>query len=72
MDTEFLEIGDSDARVLVRSAMDRHPDGWTAERLATALGLPVGTVGRILIDLAATGTVVRIEDEYVPTYFQFE
>jgi DNA-binding IclR family transcriptional regulator len=72
MDAEFLEIGDSDADVMVRTAMDRHPDGWTAERLATALALPVGTVGRILVDLAATGSVVRIDDEYVPTYFQFD
>ena len=72
MDTEFLEIGDSDAQSMVRTAMNRSPDGWTAERLATALGLPVGTVGRVLVDLAAAGAVIHIDDEYIPAYFQFD
>jgi DNA-binding IclR family transcriptional regulator len=54
------------ARRLVRSAFDRQPeDGWTRERLATELGLPVSTVEAVLIDLADAGLVFRIDDEYV-------
>jgi hypothetical protein len=55
-----------DARRLVRSAFDRYPeDGWTRERLATELGLPVSTVDAVLVDLARAGLVLRVDDEYV-------
>ena len=59
---------DVDARGLVRSTMERSGgDGWTTDRLAGHLGLPLGTVARVLEDLAATGLVERIDDEWVST-----
>ncbi len=55
-----------DAHRLVRSAFDRYPeDGWTRERLATELGLPISTVAAVLADLTEAGLVFRIDDEYV-------
>jgi hypothetical protein len=71
VDVEFLEIDEGDARRLIRNALGRYPeDGWTADRLAKTLGLPITTVGRALLDLTERGTLIRIDDEYVPAFFQ--
>jgi predicted transcriptional regulator len=57
---------DVDARGLVRSAMERSGgDGWTTDRLASHLGLPLGTVARVLEELARIGLVELVDDEWV-------
>jgi DNA-binding IclR family transcriptional regulator len=59
-----IEIDDTEARQLVRQTMVRTPDGWTTQRLAGRLGLPIGTVVRALVDLARRGVVVHLDDEW--------
>jgi hypothetical protein len=59
-----IEIDDTEIRRLVRTTMARTPDGWTTERLAGRLGLPIGTVVRALVDLARRGVVVHLDDEW--------
>ena len=56
-----------DARGLVLSVLQHSGgDGWTTERLASRLGLPLGAVARVMIDLARTGVVSRVDDEWLP------
>jgi DNA-binding IclR family transcriptional regulator len=59
---------DGDARGLVLSILERSGgDGWTTDRLAGRLGLPLGTVTGIIAELARTGLVERVDDEWVST-----
>jgi len=56
-----------DPRKLVLSVLERsYGDGWTTEQLASRLGLPLGTVARVIVDLARAGVVSRVEDEWFP------
>lgn len=60
-------MAEIDARKLVLSVMERSGgDGWTTDRLSGRLGLPLGTVARVLVDLARSGIVSRIDDEWFP------
>lgn len=60
-------MAELDARKLVLSVMERSGgDGWTTDRLSGRLGLPLGTVARVLVDLARSGMVSRIDDEWFP------
>ena len=66
MPTHLSPADDAEARYLVRRAFDRQPEaGFTVDRLATALALPVAVVRRVLAELVATGLVVQLDDEYV-------
>lgn len=59
---------DGDARGLVLSILERSGgDGWRIDRLAGRLGLPLGTVTGIMAELARTGLVERVDDEWVST-----
>lgn len=57
-----------DPRRLVLRALDRQPqEGFTPERLAGSMGLPVSTVIAALAELTSTG-LVRVDDgEYLST-----
>jgi DNA-binding IclR family transcriptional regulator len=65
--TTDLELNPGEARRLVLGVVFRQPeDQWSPHRLASALGLPTSTVTRALQELAATGLVTKVDDEYVP------
>jgi hypothetical protein len=66
---ELLDDDHAEVRRLVRAAFDRNPhDGWTPQRLATTLGLPVVAVGRALGELSSSGLILQIDGEYVPAF----
>lgn len=61
-------MAEVDARRLVLSMLERSGgDGWTTDRLAGRLGLPLVTVARVMVDLSRTGVVSRLDDEWFPT-----
>jgi DNA-binding IclR family transcriptional regulator len=61
-------VAETDARRLVLSTMERGgSDGWTTDRLAARLGLPLGTVARAMVDLTKAGFVSRLDDEWFST-----
>jgi DNA-binding IclR family transcriptional regulator len=58
---------ENDARKLILSVLERGGgDGWTTERLSGRLGLSLGTVARVMVDLARAGFVSRVDDEWIP------
>lgn len=60
-------MSEVDARRLVLSVLERSGgDGWTTERMASRLGLPLGTVARVMVDLVRSGVVSRVDDEWLP------
>jgi hypothetical protein len=55
-----------EGRRLVKTTLERSVgDGWTTERLAGRLGLPIGMVARILVEFARSGLEARVDDEWV-------
>jgi predicted transcriptional regulator len=62
-----LEMNPGEMRRLVLGTVFRQPeDGWTVDRLASRLGLPIAGVKRALDELAGAGLVARLDDEFVP------
>lgn len=61
-------MAETDARRLVLSMLERSGgDGWTTDRLAGRLGLPLVTVAQAMVELSKAGIVSRLDDEWFPT-----